>query len=516
MDNLFDKISGIITKLLFVAIIGEVIFHPQFENIYGCICLLLGWMLISTFITKYTLLVKYPLPVITIFSLGICYCFLPLWVTLIEMKPLSFNCQVPYLTYTNQVINIVVIIASFGVARRIYSPGNCVNRILNKVGYMSSLSDAQIWTIGLIGLAFLCLEISVQGVEQEYQSTGNTLQIISKSLSALSFAPICLFFKSFYSTENTTTVKKYIILYLIFLMLLGAATTKRELMFGALVSLGGLYLFKALYRNKKILNLKTTVFGILLAYLVTGPVADFATAMILNRQIRNSQSPIETFDDVLKLYNDKELLHTTYQASLTLSDNNGNNGMGWSEYYVDNIFLDRFCNLRTIDATIYNAQKSGFGSEKGQSYYKEFWINELPSFIVDWLGLDKNFIGTAADHMVVLNFGENRYSLFGCKVGGETGIGLWMFGYYYYLVAFITYIIVFYFLMSFVNIKNGLLIIPIPILIIFRRYWMFFLNANGIFSSMGYVFTRANLNQILIYCVLVFIVKKIVPSSKRN
>jgi len=118
--------------------------------------------------------------------------------------------------------------------------------------------------------------------------------------------------------------------------------------------------------------------------------------------------------------------------------------------------------------------------------------------------------------MVVLNFGENRYSLFGCKVGGETGIGLWMFGYYYYLVAFITYIIVFYFLMSFVNIKNGLLIIPIPILIIFRRYWMFFLNANGIFSSMGYVFTRANLNQILIYCVLIFIVKKIVPSSKRN
>lgn len=55
--------------------------------------------------------------------------------------------------------------------------------------------------------SFLCLEISVQGVEQEYQSTGNTLQIISKSLSALSFAPICLFFKSFYSTENTTTVK---------------------------------------------------------------------------------------------------------------------------------------------------------------------------------------------------------------------------------------------------------------------------------------------------------------------
>ena len=48
-------------------------------------------------------------------------------------------------------------------------------------------------------------------------------------------------------------------------MLLGAATTKRELMFGALVSLGGVYLFKALFRNKKILNFKTTVFGILIA-----------------------------------------------------------------------------------------------------------------------------------------------------------------------------------------------------------------------------------------------------------
>ena len=268
-------------------------------------------------------------------------------------------------------------------------------------------------------------------------------------------------------------------------------------------------IFLAIYNNKKLFSRKNIIISLVLTYLVVGPLADMSMAMILNRQSVYSSSASKTLKDVWKLYNDKEKLRTTYEYFMATLDNGGDNEYGWSEYYVNNIFLDRFCNLRTIDGTLYNAQKAGFGCYEGGKYYENFWINELPSFITKALGLKKDFQGTATDHMVVNNFSGNRYTLFGFKVGGDTGIGLWMFGYSYYWIAFLTYIIVFYFLCSFVNFKGSLLLIPLPILMSFRLYWLFFLNANGIFSSMNYTFTRNNLNTILIYCILIFIIKRI-------
>ena len=151
----------------------------------------------------------------------------------------------------------------------------------------------------------------------------------------------------------------------------------------------------------------------------------------------------------IDLYQDKEKRHYLYNAFLLRTDNGGDNLSGWSEYYVDNIFLDRFCNLRTIDGTLYNAQKAGFGCNEGQRYFENFWIKEIPSFVANALGKKKDFQGTATDHMVVSNFGEGVYYYTGYKVGGETGIGLWMFGYSYYFIAFLIYIFVFYFLAAF-------------------------------------------------------------------
>ena len=126
------------------------------------------------------------------------------------------------------------------------------------------------------------------------------------------------------------------------------------------------------------------------------------------------------------------------------------------------------------------------------------------------LGLKKTVHGTVTDDMVIGNFGEKMYSIQGFKVGGETGIGLYMFGYWYYVIAFFTYIVMFYFLNSYVRFDSvDKMTIPVPILVIFMRYWTIFLNANGIFSSMGYVFTRAYTNKILIYCVVFFFLRMI-------
>lgn len=507
--DIVNVIQSWVIRLLIIACLCEMLFFYSPANLYGCLTLLYGWILISTLVFKRKYIQKYPLPTIAVFSLGFCYYFLPIIITLLEGKPLTFNFQVPYLTFSNQILNVTIIVLAFRVSIKLYKPNCLINKIWNKIGYMSVLTEKQIWVIGFLGLAALISIVAGQGQEQEYQNTGNMLEIIIRSVSVFSIAPVCLYFKHLYGDNTTTKTKKYVKYYIIVLVVIGMATTRRVLIFNSVFTILLITIFLAIYNNKKFFSRKNIIISLVLTYLVVGPLADMSMAMILNRQSVYSSSASKTLEDVWKLYNDKEKLRTTYEYFMATLDNGGDNEYGWSEYYVNNIFLDRFCNLRTIDGTLYNAQKAGFGCYEGGKYYENFWINELPSFITKALGLKKDFQGSATDHMVVNNFSGNRYTLFGFKVGGDTGIGLWMFGYSYYWIAFLTYIIVFYFLCSFVNFKGSLLLIPLPILMSFRLYWLFFLNANGIFTSMNYTFTRNNLNTILIYCILIFIIKRI-------
>lgn len=502
-DILID-IKTWLGRILLVGCFLEMVFFTSMENFLGCVSSIYGWYLISVCCIRREYLEKYPLPTLVMFGLGVCYSVLPILVTLVEGKPVSFNFQVPYLTYYNQIISMTVITVAFRFAIRLYKPGCLLNRLWNKIGYMTVPSEKQIWIFGVLGLFSLLSILSEMGEEHEYQASGNFWGIVRNVLSGLSIAPICLYFKQLYGDPSPAKTKRFVKYYIVVLMVLGFASTIRGLVFNSVVTVACIYLFLIIYNNRRIFTAKNTILVIVVAYLVTGPVAEIAMAMILNRHFGGTAS--QTAEAVWKLYNDKETLHKTYQLFLANTDNGGDNSQGWSEYYVDNIFLDRFCNLRTIDGTLYNAQKMGFGCRAGSDYYKNFWINELPSPITNMFGLKKDFLGTAVDHMVTSNFSGERYSLFGFKVGGETGIGLWMFGYWYYPIALITYIIMFYFLCSFVNVGSTLLL-PLPILISFRLYWMFFLNANGIFSSMGSVFARANLNAIFIYCVLLVLLR---------
>lgn len=508
--DIIDTIKRWVTRILLISCFFEMVFFYSSANLYGCLTLIYGWLLVASCVLKREYIQKYPLPTIALFTLGICYYFLPIVITLLEGKPLTFNFQVPNLTFSNQIINLTVVVLAFRLVIKIYRPNCWLNKLWNKIGYMSVLNEKQIWVIGIIGLLALLSTVAEQGQDKEYQSTGNLIGIVIHSISLFSLAPVCLYFKYLYGDRSETKTKGFVKFYIVILMAIGMATTRRVLIFNSVFTILLIYIFIVLYNNKRLLSGKNVIIAIVLGYLVVGPLADMAMAMILNRQSVYSSSASKTFEDVWKLYNDKEKLKTTYNFFMATLDNGGDNREGWSEYYVDNIFLDRFCNLRTIDGTLYNAEKAGFGCYEGSRYYESYWINELPGFITSTLGLKKDFQGTATDHMVVSNFSGDRYNLNGFKVGGETGIGLWMFGYSYYLIAFLTYLVVFYFLCSFVNFKGGTLLVPLPILVTFRLYWFLFLNANGIFTSMNTTFTRNNLNTIVIYCVVAFLIKTVV------
>lgn len=179
-------------------------------------------------------------------------------------------------------------------------------------------------------------------------------------------------------------------IYLVIFIVLGIATGKRGEILMPFAALFMCYILPSILYNKKIFSSRNTIIIIVLVYLATGPVADLAMAMALGRDNQGHTSSVNTFDNITQLYNDKETLHNMYQAFMSDIDNGGDNDYGWSEYYVDNILLDRFCNLRVCDATLYYATKLGYDNEVMHKYLKNYITFQIPSPILKLFGNSQN------------------------------------------------------------------------------------------------------------------------------
>ena len=145
-------------------------------------------------------------------------------------------------------------------------------------------------------------------------------------------------------------------------------------------------------------------------------------------------------------------------------------------------------------------------------YFRTQLTNLLPSFITENFGLEKKVIYTATDLLVSIRFKDDRLN-FGWRVGGDTGIGLALLGYWYYPFAFFIYFFCFYFMSSCVFSKRGLLIIPIPILSSLISYMMYFDNGYGIFKSISFLL-RNGWQSIIFYSVIMLIVRLFTPKQR--
>lgn len=65
-----------------------------------------------------------------------------------------------------------------------------------------------------------------------------------------SIAPVCLYFKHLYGDNTTTKTKKYIKYYIIVLVVIGMATTRRVLIFNSVFTILLMTIFLAIYNNK--------------------------------------------------------------------------------------------------------------------------------------------------------------------------------------------------------------------------------------------------------------------------
>ena len=502
MNDNINIIKSFFYKYLIVCSILEIIFHPEMKNFVGCIVFIYGWWLVEKYVFKIENIVNFCIPTIIVIGYVIMYFILPIGVTLIECKPVTFKFENPYLTWYNLFLNITTIILAYHFAYNKNKKNNYLQHILNKMGYYNIPNHCQIWLLGGVGMCALIYNISTQQNDftfdemQEF-ATGGALENFISKLEIYSIVPLCLLFNKYYGDSKVQENRKIIYIYLSFIFIIAISTTRRSLIAFPILSIIIIALLFAIIEGKKLLTKKRTIILVCIIYVVTGPMVDLFMAMALNRHNKDSET---LFSDIIELYNDKEKLHSMKELLSAFRGKDETNSSTWSEYYVDNILLDRFCNLRVQDATLFYANSLGYDNEKMHKFAKDFVVFRVPTFITNIIGEQKVVRTSPGDLFVEEYFHEVNH--IGQKVAGDTGIGLYWMGYSYYIFAFFIYFLFFYVLASLSFVRNGQLILPIFIMSSFASYFMYLVNAIGIFSSIDFLI-RTGWQQIIIYCIFI-------------
>lgn len=508
-----EVISRWILAILCVCTILETFIYPDVENLYGCFTFIVTWMILSAFVMKQKNVNKCFLPFWALFGIGVCFFFLPLPITMIEGKPLTFRFQCPYMTFNYQFLNLIMLILAYKVCCRIYKPNNFLTNLWTKMGYFTLPTDKQIWVMGIIGVYSHIVLLSFMGTDEAQGENLGFIGHLFGVVKVFSYFPILLLFKKMYTGKPMGKIHKPpIIIYLIILAALGLATGKRTAIFTSFVTLLMCYVVPIFTENRKIFSRKIFLISVLGIYLITGPIADLAIAIALGRDNAMTTSAEKTFDKIVKLYDNKENLHTMYQMILSATDNGGDNLSGWSEYYVDNIVLDRFCNLRVCDMTIDYAHKLGFNNPVMHEYTSNQLLFLLPTPILKLLGIhiNKFELQYTPGDLISTNALNLESQYYGYRVAGDVGIGLYLWGHMYYIYGFIIYTILFFFLSSIVKVSNmGFMVFPLPVLVDLFRYYLLFNNSTGMIGVLSTIL-RTGWQAIVVYCVFYFIVRKIV------
>lgn len=411
--------------------------------------------------------------------------YLPLPVTLLDRNEMSHDLFIPLQTYLLQLVYFCIMLLAFHLAG-FQKQRNKVFEWLNRIGYFHKPTDAQLWLLGIIGLVFRLFMMSKQGSEEELAGAG-TLNMFAE----LAYCPICILFNPLLGKDKCSRKTAYVIYgYIAFLVVLLIATNSRSKMLSPLVVFAFCYLLRQIYTYRKTIWLSyKKMILILVAFLtISGPAADMAIAMVVVRGDRTSMSfgellekSFEAFQDKARLNAYRKLMDDIDQASV---------GTDWQEDYVSSPFLDRLCNYRVADATIYHAERVGFGNKEMLDYFIEKIEIMFPGPIVKYLfpQIDKsNTNFSSMDKLYSLSTTNPGHYL----VGGDVGLGLATFSWFYFPLCFIVYYFVFYILNAVCKYINGNVVTSqFTLISIYFTYFLMFQVGNGLIAHTTYILWR--------------------------
>ncbi len=505
------------TIILVLLSIIECFLFYNLENIIGCCVLLYGWILLCTFVYKLNVLYSHPVIFVVSLGVGVFYYYFPLVGTLISNRPLTYEFRLPFDTFFHQFIYINTYIIAFLLYTKISYRPFVTRGVLKKLNMFEVPSDMQLWLMGFLGIGVFLYTQIVAGITQLENDEVSVFVRFLIPVSNFIYAPILLLFKSLYSTEkfkNKKSLTTLIYLYIICIVIISFYGNSREFMIKSIVFLALLFVFDLLYFQRKIyeiISFKKIIVILGVIFIVMGPMAKMARAMLLVRGIRTEISAKELFVKTLEAYRtvDKEIIDIAEEDQLRQFD--------WDEEYTGNVFFDRLCNLRVADMTIYFVNMLNYEERDPYHMLGEKLLAQIPGPLLKTVGIDFNKYDILSTYTVssLARFKITGYGSSGKSVASHTGTGLYIWGAYYPLYFIVIYFLLFLLFDSFVLINKSQYNISIFFYINIYYFFTFLNYKNGIVTDLIFL-TRPYVQLIVMYIVIFNLTKIIVSAFRRN
>lgn len=484
-------IKRCMTLILYISSVLEILLFPGWNSIVLALTSIISMHLYFYFAFNLDTIRRFPI-LFFVFSNLAMFMYLPIPLTLLDGVSADHDLFIPLTTYSLQFLYYLITLAAFVLARKFACRNRGLERFLYKHGYYKVPSIRCLWILGFIGLCPLVLLLF--GIE----SGQGTLFLISKCM----FAPICILFYPAIggNIRNIKRHKIFVLLFVVVIETLLMATNKRVLMLEPIIVLVlGLFYYYFLTNSKSsVFTIQRLIIGVVSFVLLTGPFADLAISMVIVRRTNEGLSSEETFKQTWDLFINKEALNN---GKKLLSELDETEDLEWNEYYVSNVFFQRFCNYRVVDATLFHAIRNGIPDprllDNFVRYLKTLPPEPIPSKV---FGVDKNDRYSPLDLMY--SWSTNSVMRKSLKIGGDVGIGLGTFGYYWPLLCFITYLCFFWIVANLSIYRRNKKVISIITVVSLMDFFNFLLVSTGIGRHVGmliWIFWLNTFEQLLIF-----------------
>ncbi len=480
-------IKSALWAVLWGSFVLEMAFFPSIENFIGCVVSVVSTWLYFRHIMQIEVIRRRVISFIA-FLYPFLFMYLPLPATLLDGNEMSHDLVNPIETYFYQLLFFVCAIFAFHIGDVWATRSQGIYRILCKGGYYKAPTNTQLWILGAIGMVFKLTIVQNQYGEETQAGLG------SLSMFAIFlYSPICIMFRHLIDgTQCSAKMKKIVWGYMLFLSVFLISTNSRSQMLSPFVVWGMCYLMEKIYERKNgvWLTFKKAVVGIVAVLVIAGPVTDMGYAMVLVRGERSGISFSQLLDRSIETFMDKEKLRKAklLDEQMAAMEKGSSVSSNWNEDYVSNLFLNRLCNYRVIDASIYHADRLGYGNERMLESFGKSLMIMFPGPIVKLLfgEIDKKELAySPMDYLYYLNTGTG---LGGYRVGGDVGLGLATFGLFYFPFMIFIFALVFLILNSVARYVYGRAVLPfITLIVVYFSYFLKLQVAGGVIAQVCYV-----------------------------
>ena len=495
--------------IIFACIILEMLIWPSINNFFGCLMTAISWFVFSKIGLNERAIREHTFAWLVFVSMSL-YRILPLIATMLEGHSIGYNFVVPLSTYCGETLLYLISALAFYLAINTKSSLLLLKRILFQCNFYERVSNKTLWILGVCGLIGK-IYVTINHIEY-----GNVIGKTIVGFTFFQYAPILICFPKLIRDINSNKIfvfNKKSIIYLILLVILSFATNSREAM---LEPIGTFLLLLFLsYLNSSIslrqsVNKGYIIVGVLATLFIIPTLDDISLAMLYNRQYRKDISRTELFIKTFDTFRDQRKMEElrSLKEKKDIKAVKAEASRTWSETYVKNFALNRYCNLKVADNTLYHAKKVGFANKQ---MFDDFWIEIaalLPTPILNYLNIeyDKNTRYSRGDKLKALSL--NRHPFASYLITSHLADGLVTFGFWYFPIEFLLFFLRFLFLDTFLLKYKGKIHYSILGLMTIFSFLAMFRHAGGCCDSLSYI-VRGYWQDVILFIIGLALLKKI-------